>query len=387
MYMFLPYMTNDYSIGLYNENVDDIYHSAFGALNEAYEKFVSPAIENISLDKKNEINVLDICYGIGYNTKVLINEVRNKYPDLKIKIDCVDTDRTLMELSPFILSNVNLINRLIHKNKLLKNAKRYSETKKIVELKNKSQTNKISKSVNKILLKNLISCFGLDFLSKDSIKILQNRENDDFFDNSLLNFYKIFLKNRIYLHQNKNKSTFVHNIYYKYVSRRYKYLNDLSLKYTINFIVSDIRRYLIQTDRKYDLIFLDGFTPSKCPCIWSVDIFKELYNHLNNDGVLLTYNKSAPVRKAMIDNKFYIGNTVSDKNKLIGTIASKKISNIKNKLSDKDFGLLSTKAGIPYRDINLSLDNNIIKANREKEVAESLLLSSTQYIKGLKNEI
>ena len=42
MYKFLPYMTNDLSIGLYDEEVNDIYHSAYGALTEAYDKFTNP---------------------------------------------------------------------------------------------------------------------------------------------------------------------------------------------------------------------------------------------------------------------------------------------------------------------------------------------------------
>ena len=47
---FLPYMTKDYSIGLFNDDVNDIYHSAFGALTEAYEKFINP-ISSTFFDK------------------------------------------------------------------------------------------------------------------------------------------------------------------------------------------------------------------------------------------------------------------------------------------------------------------------------------------------
>ena len=40
MYEFHPYFTNDGSVGLFNTDFDDIYHSATGALTEAYEKFI-----------------------------------------------------------------------------------------------------------------------------------------------------------------------------------------------------------------------------------------------------------------------------------------------------------------------------------------------------------
>ena len=97
MYKFLAYMTNDYSVGLYDENVNDIYHSAFGALSEAFEKFVLPAM---NLVNGKNLRVLDICYGIGYNTKALIEHCVNK--NINLNIDCVDTDNVLIELSPFI---------------------------------------------------------------------------------------------------------------------------------------------------------------------------------------------------------------------------------------------------------------------------------------------
>ena len=56
---FQPYFTNDGSVGLYSENFDDIYHSASGALTEAYEKFVYPIDWDVLLVHDN-IKILDI---------------------------------------------------------------------------------------------------------------------------------------------------------------------------------------------------------------------------------------------------------------------------------------------------------------------------------------
>ena len=78
---FLPYMTKDYSIGLFNDDVNDIYHSAFGALTEAYEKFINP-ISSTFFDKE-AINLLDICYGIGYNTKAFLQKVYSTNNSIK----------------------------------------------------------------------------------------------------------------------------------------------------------------------------------------------------------------------------------------------------------------------------------------------------------------
>ena len=71
-----PYYTEDGSIGLYSFADKDVYHSKFGALTEAWEKFILPS----GLDKNNnsEIKVLDVCYGIGYNSKALMSFFINK---------------------------------------------------------------------------------------------------------------------------------------------------------------------------------------------------------------------------------------------------------------------------------------------------------------------
>ena len=77
MYEFHPYFTNDGSVGLYNSDYNDIYHSADGALTEAYEKFIYP----LNIDKllsKDNIRILDICYGIGYNSKSFLNFILEK---------------------------------------------------------------------------------------------------------------------------------------------------------------------------------------------------------------------------------------------------------------------------------------------------------------------
>lgn len=125
MYKLFPYFTNDGSVGLFSPDADDIYHSTYGALTEAYEKFILPSNLKNFLKKNNEIKILDICFGIGYNSKSLINYVldflynepiytdKNKYTDkidtnnkkFKIYIHAIDNDKNLAYLSPFFISN------------------------------------------------------------------------------------------------------------------------------------------------------------------------------------------------------------------------------------------------------------------------------------------
>lgn len=90
------YYTQDGSVGLYSYADDDVYHSKYGALTEAWQKFVIPSgLENL-LNTKNDIRILDVCYGVGYNTKALMSyvinasenilKIKNKYKLKNIKI-------------------------------------------------------------------------------------------------------------------------------------------------------------------------------------------------------------------------------------------------------------------------------------------------------------
>ena len=141
MYKLFPYFTNDGSVGLFSPDADDIYHSTYGALTEAYEKFILPSNLKNFLKKNNEIKILDICFGIGYNSKSLINYVldflynepiytdKNKYTDkidtnnkkFKIYIQAIDNDKNLAYLSPFFISNKKNIKNnkiLFHQQKI-----------------------------------------------------------------------------------------------------------------------------------------------------------------------------------------------------------------------------------------------------------------------------
>lgn len=145
---------------------------------------------------------------------------------------------------------------------------------------------------------------------------------------------------------------------------------------------NDARQVIKEDDNSYNYIFLDAFTPAKCPCLWTVDFFKELHKHLDDEGMILTYSNSAAVRNAFIQAGFWTGKIYNkESDKFIGTIATKKLELIKNGLSEYDLGLINTKAGIVYRDKDLTLDNEAIIAAHSKEVAQSGLQSSSKFIK------
>lgn len=394
MYEFFPYFTNDGSVGLYSPNDDDIYHSTYGALTEAYEKFILPANFSEYFKCKKQIKILDICYGIGYNSKSFLNyffqnfekEIQEKNINIcaidtdnklnKIFIKAIDMDKNLFLLSPFIETN----------KKIFFNNKIDFEHEKISRLLNsKTKTKfKYDKFVNFIILKKILKICPDIFENDEVNNLLSNKKYLKYFDKATVNLYKFYKKQGYQTNLLCKISTFLHNIYYRYISKRYKTaLKHLKLNDFIFEAEFDDARSVIKADQNiYDFIFLDAFTPAKCPCLWTIEFFKLLYSHISDDGIILTYSNSASVRNAFIQAGFWVGKIYNkDSDKFIGTIATKKLDLIKYGLSEYDLGLINTKAGIPYRDKDLTLNNEAILLAHAQEVATSGLQSSSKFIK------
>ena len=443
MYKLYPYFTNDGSVGLFSPTDNDIYHSTYGALTEAYEKFVLPADIETYLSNKSEIKVLDICYGIGYNSKSFINYILNlknfsknssqgdmyidtidkdnifkdyciekidndkisecdneicvdkihndnafqellheshKKNDFKIYIKAIDTDTILAFLSPFIICD---------KKNLPKDYKLPFNNEKISKMLHKSPKSKIkfSKEINVIFLLKILENHPKIYENKDLASILTSKEYHQFFEPFILHLFELYRLERGINTPKGRVTAFLHNIYYNYLSKRYKtaFKSSIFNKFIFDLKINDARKEIITDANKYDLIFLDAFTPAKCPMLWSVDFFKLLYEHLDDNGRILTYSNSATIRNAFINAGFYIGKIYNNTSgKFMGTIATKNKSLIKNDLSEYDLGLLKTKAGVFYRDENLNGLNDEILATHKREVEISDLESSSHYIKRMK---
>lgn len=100
------FKTLDGSLGLYNTKLNEVYHSKFGAKKEAFEKFVEPALAI----NNRPLKILDICYGIGYNTKCAIENFKNI-----TQIDCIEIDSELAQKSPQFEYDKS-INKIIENN-------------------------------------------------------------------------------------------------------------------------------------------------------------------------------------------------------------------------------------------------------------------------------
>jgi len=474
------YFTNDGSVGLFNPEVQDIYHSTYGALREGYEKFILPANLDEYFKTHNEIKVLDICYGIGYNTKSLLNYLfennylkfsnnfsnfpqknlcakysidtigsnnntkikydssiysdnilqsndKMNYSELiddnnilqskcncnthpnnvsihsnnfcnnecskgcneeeklpKIYIKALDTDETLFYLSPFIRQGS-------YSDKKKYNKKLNFRYPKVTKLLNEKFEAKyiLKNEVNLLLFKLLLQNFPNYFNNITVLRLLESERFEHFIDQNIKTLY---MSLRYHLGDCSlfyKIITFLHNIYYRYISKSYKKALNIPILNDLVFdpVIGDARDSIKEDGTLYNFIFLDAFTPAKCPSLWSLEFFKLLFAHLEDDGIILTYSNSAAVRNAMLHAGFFVGKIFNNEtNKFTGTIAVKDRSLIKFELSEYDLGLINSKAGIFYRDENLNASNYEISVIHNYEFQHSDKISSSRFIKNYRSE-
>jgi tRNA U34 5-methylaminomethyl-2-thiouridine-forming methyltransferase MnmC len=176
---FLKFVnTADNSTTFFNEEYNETYHSTSGALEESFKKFIEPS------NLKENTKILDICFGIGYNSYAAIKTCK------KISITALENDKDII---------------------------------------NKIQT----------------------------INIDQEYE-----------IIKQLAKNLEYKDKN----------------------------YNLKLILGDAKVTIKQLKDKFDYIFLDPFSPKKCPELWTESFFKDIYKLCNSGAILTTYSCARVVR-------------------------------------------------------------------------------------------
>lgn len=148
-------------------------------------------------------------------------------------------------------------------------------------------------------------------------------------------------------------------------------------------LIGDARqtiRQVFSAGFQANAIFLDPFSPPRCPQLWTVEFLELVARCLQPDGRLATYCCAAAVREAMILVGLKIGSTKPVGRRSPGTVASL-----------TDFGLpplsvqeqehLLTRAAIPYRDPNLRDEAEAILNRRRCEQQTSGREPSSQWKK------
>ena len=281
-------LTRDGSYSLRSVFFRENFHSSVGALEETKFKFTVPS--DLERFQGKSLNVLDICFGLGYNSASLLDELTKQKSYLNLY--ALEIDKKPLEYS----------------------------------LRNKS---------------------FLKLWTPKVKKIFESLYQQDYFEDQ---FFKCSLV-----------------------------WGDAREK--INIIPSAI---------KFDLIYLDGFSPQKCPQVWTIEFLSKVTEKLNPQGYLITYSSSAAVRKtlrnlgleifsikpSLNDRTFWSQGTVAiskfDKNKMKHNFNFEKLS-----LMEEEH--LLTKASIPYRDQNLNSTKEEIINKRLDEQLSSNLASTNKW--------
>ena len=225
-------------------------------------------------------------------------------------------------------------------------------------------------------------CFGLGYNSASLLNELIKQK-------SYLNLYALEIDKNPLEYSFRNKSflklwapkvkTIFESLYRK------DYFEDHFFKCSLLWGDARKKINIIPSTIKFDLIYLDSFSPQKCPQLWTIEFLSRVKEKLNSQGYLITYSSSAAVRKTLrnlgleiftikpsIKNRFFWSQgTVAipkfDKNKL------KPNFNFEN-LSLMEEEHLLTKASIPYKDQNLnSSKDDIIKKRLEEQLLSNLV--------------
>ncbi len=100
-----PQLTADGSFTFFSPEFGELFHSHFGAKQEAERKFVEP----LQLRKKattSPLFLLDICYGLGYNTAAALTAIWEVNPHCKIEWIGLEFDQRI----PQVTLEYNLLN-------------------------------------------------------------------------------------------------------------------------------------------------------------------------------------------------------------------------------------------------------------------------------------
>jgi chorismate dehydratase len=78
----------------------------------------------------------------------------------------------------------------------------------------------------------------------------------------------------------------------------------------VRMLIGDAREklplYLRTSDRRFDAVFFDPFSPKVCPHLWTREVFGECYLALKSGGVLSTYSCARVVRDNMMTAGFVV---------------------------------------------------------------------------------
>jgi tRNA U34 5-methylaminomethyl-2-thiouridine-forming methyltransferase MnmC len=100
-----------------------------------------------------------------------------------------------------------------------------------------------------------------------------------------------------------------------------KYYKDEN--YKIIVLLGDAKKTIHKVSNKVDLVFFDPFSPKKCPSLWTVEFFREIYKVMKKNSKLATYSCARSVRDNLKEAGFKVIDGPTIKRRGPSTIAIK----------------------------------------------------------------
>jgi tRNA U34 5-methylaminomethyl-2-thiouridine-forming methyltransferase MnmC len=89
-----PQPTHDGSFTFFSEEFGEAFHSSQGAKTEAFQKFAQ-ATDLAQLATRDNVRLLDVCYGLGYNSAAALETIWAIHPACRIELYGLELDATV----------------------------------------------------------------------------------------------------------------------------------------------------------------------------------------------------------------------------------------------------------------------------------------------------
>lgn len=91
---WMPQPTEDGSFTFFSEEFGESFHSRYGAKAEAFQKFAQ-ATDLAEKAEQADLVLLDVCYGLGYNTAAALEVIWGVNPECRVTVVGLELDATV----------------------------------------------------------------------------------------------------------------------------------------------------------------------------------------------------------------------------------------------------------------------------------------------------
>lgn len=92
--VWVPQLTKDGSFTFFSQEFGETFHSREGAKAEAFEKF-AVATDLAKKARQPSLRLLDVCYGLGYNTAAALELIWQVNPNCQVEVYGLELDETV----------------------------------------------------------------------------------------------------------------------------------------------------------------------------------------------------------------------------------------------------------------------------------------------------